>query len=701
VNIGSTGTSSSTSTVNIATGSNNVQTVNIGSTNGASTTTLQAGSGGIVLNTGTAAFTEVAGTRTLTVQQRSSAAVGTNLTVSAGGAGTTGAAFTGGLLTLQGGAAGGTGNANGGAVTITGGVAVGTGTQGLVNLSTSAFTSSAVQTNSITAGFVDVYSTIPVTANTTGVTVSVPDPGQSVIGRVLYITARDGSNDFTLRLNAARTPIDIAMKANSTATLIWNGVNWTAAGASSSTDLQSAYNNTLTSAGGAEIVLNPTGGAADGFTIRNNGTTPINGGLLEVQSSIGTNLFSVNNYATEYATNGGAETPGGSSTTFPANTWAAGPGGGTVTRENAATTYIATGLGSVKVVTTTTANQGAKDTLGALTNGVTYQVSFTGKIQSGADFVPTIYYSGNGTSDTAQCTNTTSLNSSTWSKVTCTFVAASSSSTNAIIIRQPTGVAHTFYIDNLSVTPISLTSTPSNVQIGGGLLGGQPTLFTLDRFSTAPVAAGNDTYLGSMYYDTTTNRIQCYEADGWGACGSAPDNIITLTPEYTGAVLNGSGIGTMTADFCSNEVGVLVMPATGNICANHEVRNFYRWTSPQATDQNYSIYVNYKLPSTFKNFNDDSTIKLTARRDHATNANASLEVFRKNVNGNVVTQCGSLTNITTSGTPGSWEQASLGGTGETACGFTGGDYIIFKINVTAKSAANVYIENLDFTFMNK
>jgi hypothetical protein len=65
------------------------------------------------------------------------------------------------------------------------------------------------------------------------------------------------------------------MRANNTATLIWNGSDWTAAGASSSTDLQSAYNNTLTSAGGAEIVLNPSGGAADGLTIRNNTTPPL------------------------------------------------------------------------------------------------------------------------------------------------------------------------------------------------------------------------------------------------------------------------------------------------------------------------------------------------------------------------------------------------------------------------------------------
>jgi hypothetical protein len=35
-----------------------------------------------------------------------------------------------------------------------------------------------------------------------------------------------------------------------------------------------------------------------------------------------------------------------------------------------------------------------------------------------------------------------------------------------------------------------------------------------------------------------------------------------------------------------------------------------------------------------------------------------------------------------------------------ACGFAGSDYVIFKIDVTAKSNASVYVENLDFTYTN-
>ncbi len=763
-------------------------------------------------------------------------------------------------LNLQGGPASTT-NANGAAVIISGGAGNGTGTQGLVNLSTTAFTSSPTLTfgssTSITAGYVDRFSTIPVTASTTGLTISVPDPAQSAIGRVLYISARSGSNDFTLRLNAARTPIDIAMKANSTATLIWNGTDWTAAGASSSTDLQSAYNNTLTSAGGAEILLNPTGGAADGFTIRNNGVTPIIGGLLEVQSAIGSNLLSVNNNATEYAVNGGAE----SSTNFSTN-WTT-TTGGTVDRWATPGNFIATGVASTRVQTVTT-NHGAKNILStSLTSGMTYSVSFAVRGATSFSTLQVLYSPDGTTTGTTTCTTGKTVTEGSWTRILCTFVASGTiNSSNAILIRQTDGTQRTFYIDNLSVNvnanmtfaadgsvdnalgtnwtdfdggtgsstvtrttttiydttgavqdvttananqgvrnnmpvtpavstqylvsfyarssntfnditvgflpaggtsvPVAaqqcvdyntqsvstsswtkitcLITTPSsgisdpdlviyqptgtartfyvdaltinlnnnnsnNVQIGGANKGGPTTLLTLDRASTAPIAANNDAYLGSMYYDTTTGRIQCYEADGWGACGSSPDNIISLTPEYTGAVLgtpgdtgSGSvtaGIGVLTADFCSNQAGILVTPATGNICASTEARNFYRWTSPQATQQVYSIFVNYKLPTTFKAFNDSNTIKLTALTDNLTNGIATLQVFRKTGSG--VTSCGAATTINTSTS--TWQTTSYGGD-ETTCGFQGGDNIVFKIDVKSLSNGNIYVENLDFVYTN-
>ncbi|MEK9196628.1 MAG: carbohydrate binding domain-containing protein, partial [Patescibacteria group bacterium] len=448
---------------------------------------------------------------------------------------------------------------------------------------------------------------------------------------------------------------------------------------------------------------NAAGGSADGLTIRNNDITPIVGGVFEVQSAIGTNLFSVNNLGTELAANGGAETSG----TFGTN-WTAAPVGGTITRTTTAGQY-STGQAGVQVATTAT-NHGVRNNLSA--NPVvstTYTVSFTAKLSSGTFSALDVQYSRDGGTDLEACTSysTQTLSTSDWTKITCTITTDGTTATNPdLIIRQTDGTARTFWIDNLSFVRNDTTTQPSNVQIGGGITGGQITLFTLDRATAPPVASGDTTYLGSMYYDTTTGRIQCYESDGWGACGSAPDNIIILTPEYAGAVLGDpgnlagagaipAGVGTMSAEFCANQSSVLVV---GSLCASQESRNYYKWTSPQATSQTYSIYVNYKLPSTFKTFADNNTMKLTAYRDHATDASAQLSVFRKPSSG-AISQCGSTTTIT-SGTS-TWDGTSLGGTGETSCGFTGGDYVVFKIDVTASNNKTVYVENLEFTYMNQ
>lgn len=260
-----------------------------------------------------------------------------------------------------------------------------------------------------------------------------------------------------------------------------------------------------------------------------------------------------------------------------------------------------------------------------------------------------------------------------------------------------TSSARTFLIDTFSMT-LASSSTP-NVQIGGGVNGGPTTLFTLDKGASAPIAANNDSLLGSMYYDTTLGKLQCYEADGWGACGSSPDNIITISPEYTNAVLHGTGIGTMTSDLCSDYLGInngSGAPAQPTICSTGETYNFYKWTSPQSTAQAYSIYVTYQLPSTFNSFNSGQT-SLQARVDNTTNAFVKLQIY-KNHGG--LSTCGSDNTITTSAN--TWQAPIANGTADpSTCGFAPGDSVVFKITASAKSTSNAYIGNLNFAFSNK
>lgn len=828
--------------------------------NSANTTNL--GSNTVNLGSATAATTLQKTTQT------AANTAGAALTVRGATGNGTGA---GGLVTIQGGQGGAT-NANGGNLQLSGGTATGSGVNGLVVLSTPTYSTASLQTSgasvNVTQANIDSFGTVILNASAGGInyTMGSPTLGASAAGRLIYVTAANGSADFTLRANVGGgigVEQNIAMRQNTTATMIWNGSQWTAAGASSSTTLQAAYDNTLTSAGGAELLLS-NGANANGLTIRDSSTNPVNGTLLEVQNSSAANLFSVNSNVTEYASNAGAETAGGTATTFPANTWDQTAAGATITRNNVAGDYVATGQASVMVSTAATNNIGVKNTLtSALTANTTYNVSFAVRQASGTLNTLNVYYSNTGSGVNQECTSTATALTSVWSKVNCTFTTPASGITtgNAIFIRQTGAAARVFYIDNLSVTiaadynfatdgnvsdntnfatnwltaglgtvnvsrntsdgynasdsaqaqittstanagvrnklksnplPSTLyrittyarlasgtftdfkvrysrdgsttaggnyvdcvdyntqtvtttgwtkitcyiqtdataatnphvyfvqtaaatrtfmvdafsmslrTATTPNVQVGGGVNGGPTTLLTLDKGASAPIASDNDALLGSMYYDTTLGKLQCYEADGWGACGSSPDNVVTISPEYTNAVMHGTGVGTMTSDFCSSAAGININDGTSGqptICGANETFNFYKWTSPQSTSQTYSIYVTYQLPGTFKEFMSGQT-SLAGRISSTANSNVSYQVYRSNPTTGL-TPCSSAVGINTA-SPNTWQTLiATGAADPSTCGFLPGDSIVFKINTSANSTANAYVGNLNFTFSNR
>lgn len=818
--------------------------------NSANTTTL----GSNTINLGNAAAT----TTLQKTAQTTANTVGAGLTIRGATGNGTGA---GGMVTIQGGQGGAT-NANGGNLLLSGGTATGTGASGLVVMTTPTFQTASAQncaTNcTITQSNVDNNSAVILNATSAALTLTLPDPSNSMAGRIVYVTAANGSNDFTLSVNGGGTGNQIAMRQNTTATMVWNGADWTAAGASSSTTLQAAYDNTLTSAGGAELLLS-NGGNANGLTIRDSSINPVNGTLLEVQNSSAANLFSVNSNVTEYVTNAGAETTGGTPTTFPGSTWSS-VGSSTVSRYTSAGNFINTGQASVSATTTASGGAGLKNQLtGSLNPNMTYNVSFTARLASGTFTDMDIYYSVNGTATSVLCREGQAVKTSVWTKVNCTFTAPASGITasNAVLIRQTSAAARTFYVDNLSVTiaadynyatdgsvsdsanfatnwtsaglgtvnvtrntsdgndasdsaqaaitggaanagvrnrlsisplpntlyrvsiytkltsgsfndfkvrysrdgsttaggnyvdcvdyntqtistsawtqvtcyittdstaasnphiyfvetasasrtfmvdsfsmTLASNSTP-NVQIGGGPNGGPTTLFTLDKGASAPIAADNDALLGSMYYDTTLGKLQCYEADGWGACGSSPDNIVTISPEYTNAVMHGTGVGTMTSDLCSDTLNINDgSSGQATICGTNETYNFYKWTSPQPTSQGYGIYVTYQLPNTFKAFASGST-SLMGRTDSA-NSSVTYQIYRSDAAG--LTSCGGSVSVS-SGAQSTWQVGKASGAADpSACGFAPGNSIVFKINMNANSNANAYVGNLGFTFTNR
>jgi hypothetical protein len=201
-----------------------------------------------------------------------------------------------------------------------------------------------------------------------------------------------------------------------------------------------------------------------------------------------------------------------------------------------------------------------------------------------------------------------------------------------------------------------------------------------------------------MYYDTTLGKLQCYEADGWGACGSSPDNVVTISPEYTNAVMHGTGVGTITSDICSDSLNINDgSSGQSTICGTNETFNFYKWTSPQASAQTYSIYVTYQLPSTFKTFASGQT-SLMGRTD-SSSATVQYSIYRNNASG--LTQCGSAVSVST-GSVSTWQTGIASGSADpSTCSFAPGNSIVFKIDVIASSNASAYVGNLNFTFNNQ
>lgn len=868
-------------TISVGVASGGAQTINIGNNTSTGTTTVAGGTTNIQSKNDTTVTTN--GTQQArfsgsgnklylgNADASGNAATANSYTIQ--GTSSTGSNVQGGELTLQAGSAT-TGNANGGNLTLSGGSGVGTGATGLVVVGTPAFQTAGTQTCSsnctITQANVDSNGAVVVKASATSLTVTLGNPTITTAGRIIYVTATNDSNDFTLSINGGGTGNLTSMRKNSTATLIWSGSYWTVAGASNSTTLQSAYDNTLQSAGGAELIVSKTS-STNGLTIRDSTTNSVNGTLLQVQSKTSSNLFSVSSNVSDYASDNGAEVDDGAGG-FPSSTWAAKDGNATVTRNTTTSdNSIATGKASVKIVTGANANTGVTNQIVDPTDGVTakalnantlYNVSFSTRLPQGsASFNDMkIYYQYDGTTgNVVQCGGTQAIAQTSWTKVNCTFTAPASNITtaNKIRIEQGSAVARTFFVDNLSVTlaasqnyasdpgvdsalgsnwvaiggsatqatdngydksdsakittstnttdgiknnlsvnPIPLNNyrvsvqvqtqvtaltnftikynngttttdcvdyntqaasvsstawtkitciiqvpsgTPSSpylsfaqgdtttrtaslfvdalsftiansntpdVQIGSGTSGGPVTLFTLDSAASAPIEADNSSLFGSMYYDTTLGKIQCYQQSGWGSCGAAPDNIITISPEYTNAVMHGGGIGTMTSDFCSGgslhiNDGTSSQPS---ICSSTQTYNFYKWTSPQsaANPQTYSIYVTYQLPSTFKQFTSGQT-SILARTDNGSSGGAASVQYTVYKNhGSSLTACNTTPTMVSQNTQTNWQTGTATGTMDpSTCGFVANDSIVFKIDMTASANAIAYLSNLGFTFSNK
>jgi hypothetical protein len=221
-------------------------------------------------------------------------------------------------------------------------------------------------------------------------------------------------------------------------------------------------------------------------------------------------------------------------------------------------------------------------------------------------------------------------NTNTSTAITLKTGVTSESLTNAgDIIKNTTGVATTFEVQNAGGTAAILTADTSNNQVLFGNIGASGINGKI-VFNTATASnyAISLNALGTTGASYTLNLPiaaaatgQCLQAGTvslpniplqWVSCGSHSKQVI-LTPEYAGAVLynpvaNTNDVGTMTSSYVASGTGA-------------KPENFYQWTSILGTAQTYEIVVQIPLPS---DFGTATTPTITVDLNTSSTSNATI-----------------------------------------------------------------------------
>lgn len=562
---------------------------------------------------------------------------GMQLTLAAG-AGGSGGGNAGGDLILSGGAGGGT-NGNGGTISIDAGASTGSGTSGSVTIG-------SANAGLITIGSNDgaLSQNISIGANnTSGSTSNVTiGAGGSANGGSTTVQAKD---DLTIKTNGA---IRATFSGTENTAYFGNGAT-----ATSPNDfkIQGTDSSTTAVTGGALTVQGGSATVGDA----NGGNITLAGGSGHGTGAAGLVVIG---------------TPTFSTTANDANCYASGA------LVASSCTIAASSVNGTSAILVGFSTDGQTASLPDPTITTAGRVVYVMAADGSKDFTLSMNGGGTGNEIIMQANTAATMmwNGSDW------VVAGNSGSTTLRGNKTADG-------------------TVPNVQIGDGADNGTTTLLTLDHAAAAPTVTNDAALLGSMYYDTTLGELQCYEASGWGACSAAPDTFITLSPEYSNAVMHGDDTGTMTEDLCSDTLNINNGSSSQpTVCDSNETYNYYDWTSAETeNNQTRSIFVTYQLPSTFKNFVAAGT-SLMGRTD-SNDSSVTYQIYRNNGSSGLIA-CGSAIAVST-GTQTSWQKSTASSTADPSnCGFEPGDSIIFEIDLTAKNNANAYVSNLNFAFSN-
>ncbi len=282
-------------------------------------------------------------------------------------------------------------------------------------------------------------------------------------------------------------------------------------------------------------------------------------------------------------------------------------------------------------------------------------------------------------------------------------VTLSSSGTSALTI-DPTGAGSivlgsadvtsiTFTTDNNASTDFNFTGglTTSGALAMGGALSGVTTVASSGDWSwtatTPTITIGTDETF------TVSDAGGAYNfsvATGPSYTGDArPRRQEELVPEYAGAVLTGTGTGSMTSDFCEQGVSADITDTNTTICESGQIHNYYSWTSTSGSNT-YSIYLRWRVPDNFAAWNTDP-IQIYGRVSDSTDGSVTATVFDtasavENSGGTAI-----------DGTSNVWTQTSIEALPWEGT-YTPGSYMTIKLDlqVTGTDTAQVGEINLNY-----
>ena len=234
------------------------------------------------------------------------------------------------------------------------------------------------------------------------------------------------------------------------------------------------------------------------------------------------------------------------------------------------------------------------------------------------------------------------------------------------------------------------TSTLDLASVAGtaasGITFGSATPIYVYRSAAGELTVGDNA--GNAFVFDTVNGPS-YEGT------ARPLRKVTLSPEYPGATLSGSGTGTMTSDFCEQGVHADITDTNTASCESGQIHNFYNWTTTAGSNQTYTVWIRWRVPDNFAAFKSTGDpIKVYGRRSDATNGLVTVFVYDtagalENAVGGVNVATGAANVWTTT----SIEAAPFEGT------YTAGSYMTFRIDMVADNADNVKVGEIDIEYL--